>query len=201
MTAKAAMTSCLLTSQHRALICLAEMLPARARRWIVHRDVSTSSAASDTVIISSALGMSPSWCICTTLGKAPARKDHNPGLLAYRSPLWVLPYVGQSPTVVLMTTRTPEFTLADRLRKARETAELSQDELARALTIGRNSIGRYEAGTYPPSRAVIIAWAMVTGVDLRWLLADDSLVSDPAQEPGGTPAPRREIGRIRGAAA
>lgn len=66
----------------------------------------------------------------------------------------------------------PDWTLGDRLRKARETAGLNQTQLADELEIARNSVGRYESGDYDPPRTVIIAWALRTGVDFQWLLGD-----------------------------
>lgn len=67
---------------------------------------------------------------------------------------------------------TPQWTLGDRLRKAREIAGLNQTQLADELEIARNSVGRYESGDYDPPRTVIIAWALRTGVDFEWLLGD-----------------------------
>lgn len=64
---------------------------------------------------------------------------------------------------------TPQWTLGDRLRKAREVAGLSQGEMAEAIGIARNSVGRYESGAYDPSRPVLIAWAFRTGVALDWI--------------------------------
>lgn len=65
---------------------------------------------------------------------------------------------------------TPQWTLGDRLRKAREIAGLSQGEMADAIGIARNSVGRYESGAYDPSRPVLIAWAFRTGVSLNWIM-------------------------------
>lgn len=66
----------------------------------------------------------------------------------------------------------PEWTLGDRLRKAREHAALNQTQMADELEIARNSVGRYESGAYEPPRTVVIAWALRTGVDLDWLAGD-----------------------------
>lgn len=66
---------------------------------------------------------------------------------------------------------TPQWTLGDRLRKAREIAGLSQGEMAEAIGIARNSVGRYESGSFDPSRPVLIAWAFRTGVALDWIMA------------------------------
>src|SRR5258706_7656139 len=63
----------------------------------------------------------------------------------------------------------PQWTLGDRLRKARESAGLKQAELARKIGISRASIVNYEAGRYLPSRPVLLSWALCCGVDLGWL--------------------------------
>jgi transcriptional regulator with XRE-family HTH domain len=64
----------------------------------------------------------------------------------------------------------PEWTLADRLRKARESAGLSQQEMADHLGLSRVTVGTYENGA-TPKLAVLRVWAMRTGVPLDWLRA------------------------------
>jgi DNA-binding XRE family transcriptional regulator len=63
----------------------------------------------------------------------------------------------------------PAWTLGDRLRKARETAGLSQAELAADIGISRASVVNYEVDRYTPSRPVLLSWALRTGVPLTWL--------------------------------
>jgi transcriptional regulator with XRE-family HTH domain len=63
----------------------------------------------------------------------------------------------------------PTWTLADRLRKAREHAGLKQSELAGRIGIARSSVVNYEAGRYVPSRPVVLSWALCAGVDYKWL--------------------------------
>jgi transcriptional regulator with XRE-family HTH domain len=70
----------------------------------------------------------------------------------------------------------PAWTLADRMRKSREHADLSQAALAAEIGISRASVVNYESGRYSPSRPVLLSWALRTGVDLLWLA-------------GGTPTP------------
>jgi transcriptional regulator with XRE-family HTH domain len=67
----------------------------------------------------------------------------------------------------------PEFTVADRLRKAREYAGLEQNELAERIGLGRTTISNYERGTTPPKRPLLLSWAMATGVSLDWLRGFD----------------------------
>ena len=63
----------------------------------------------------------------------------------------------------------PQWTLGDRLRKAREIAGLNQDEFSQEIGIARNSVRAYEKGKTAPPRPVMIAWAFRTGVALDWL--------------------------------
>ncbi|QNQ91501.1 helix-turn-helix domain-containing protein [Corynebacterium poyangense] len=63
----------------------------------------------------------------------------------------------------------PKFELSDRMRKAREVAGLTQDELSERSGVGRATIARIEYGKGTPRRASLIALAFATGVDLHWL--------------------------------
>jgi transcriptional regulator with XRE-family HTH domain len=63
----------------------------------------------------------------------------------------------------------PEWTLADRLHKARKHAGYDQGELADAIGIARASLSAYENGHRTPRRPVLLSWAMATGVSLEWL--------------------------------
>ena len=68
------------------------------------------------------------------------------------------------------TVHIPEWTLGDRLRKAREDAGFSQDELATAVKVSRATISNAEVGARVPLRVTIAAWAEATGVPESWLL-------------------------------
>lgn len=63
----------------------------------------------------------------------------------------------------------PEWTLGDRLRKARETADLEQIELARDIGVSRNTVANYERGKTTARRPVVLAWAVRCGVPIEWL--------------------------------
>lgn len=65
--------------------------------------------------------------------------------------------------------RVPEWTLADRLRKARELAGLKQAELAEETGIARSSIVNYESGKSTPRRPALASWSFACGVDFDWL--------------------------------
>lgn len=63
----------------------------------------------------------------------------------------------------------PEFTVGDRLRKARECAGMEQSELAAAIEVDRKTVSNYERGHVKPRPIVMAAWALATGVDRQWL--------------------------------
>lgn len=63
----------------------------------------------------------------------------------------------------------PEFTIHDRLRKARECAGLEQAELATRMGVSRGTIGNNESGKVSVRPITIAAWALATGVDREWL--------------------------------
>jgi transcriptional regulator with XRE-family HTH domain len=62
-----------------------------------------------------------------------------------------------------------EFTLGDRLRKAREYAGLEIQELASAVDVHRQSVTRYETDRAKPKRGTVLLWSMATGVSVAWL--------------------------------
>jgi len=64
--------------------------------------------------------------------------------------------------------RVPEWTVADRLRKAREAAGMEQTQLAQVAGISRATISAAENGSRP-ARATMRLWALATGVPLVWI--------------------------------
>lgn len=62
-----------------------------------------------------------------------------------------------------------EFTLGDRLRKAREHAGLEIQQLAEAVDVHRQSVTRYETDQSVPKRGTVLLWSMATGVSVQWL--------------------------------
>jgi transcriptional regulator with XRE-family HTH domain len=65
-------------------------------------------------------------------------------------------------------TAIPVWTVADRLVKAREFAEMTQQDMADRLNVGRRSITRYEQSDAPP-RPIVLAYSAVTGVPVWWI--------------------------------
>jgi len=76
----------------------------------------------------------------------------------------------------------PTWTLTDRLRKSREHAGFTQQELADRIGLSRGAIGNYEQGTNPPKRPTLLAWSLATGVPFTWLETGE--IVRPG-EPGG----------------
>lgn len=64
---------------------------------------------------------------------------------------------------------TPEFTLGDRLRKAREVSGMDMQDLATMIDVHRQSIARYEQGIVVPRKHIILSWSWATGVDAEWI--------------------------------
>lgn len=78
----------------------------------------------------------------------------------------------------------PEWTLADRLLKARKHAGLTNNDLAADLGYGRQTISAWVTGAEVPRRAIILAWALRCGVDVGWLETGEA----PAGRPDGGPS-------------
>lgn len=67
----------------------------------------------------------------------------------------------------------PEFSLGDRLRRARAHLGVTQEELAGRLDIGLRQIKEGEADKRPLKRAIVLGWAVACGVDPYWLLTGE----------------------------
>jgi len=65
----------------------------------------------------------------------------------------------------------PEWTIGDRIRKARRVADMSQQELADAIGVAVARLGNWEAGYNKPGDVVAVARAIsrVTGVRADWI--------------------------------
>jgi transcriptional regulator with XRE-family HTH domain len=68
----------------------------------------------------------------------------------------------------------PRFTLGDRMRKALDVADVSNQRMAAELGVSRNTVSNYMRGRAVPRLAMLRVWAEVTDVPLEWLLGDDS---------------------------
>jgi DNA-binding XRE family transcriptional regulator len=81
--------------------------------------------------------------------------------------------------------RVPAWTVGDRLRKAREESGLSQQELADAIGVSRNTISNHEVGVgkRDPQTLLVRAWAAATDVSVEWIRTghEPPLVAPPSR--------------------
>jgi transcriptional regulator with XRE-family HTH domain len=92
----------------------------------------------------------------------------------------------------------PEWTVHDRCRKARESAKLSQMELADRTGISRATIVNYENGHVAhPSRAYLNLWAMACGVDRGWLETGVFIARGSSTRSDYTGPGRKSPGKVR----
>jgi transcriptional regulator with XRE-family HTH domain len=68
----------------------------------------------------------------------------------------------------------PQWTLGDRLRKARESAGIGVAEMALRIGVSRNTITNYEHDHRAPSVNALREWAQITGTPPSWLLGIDT---------------------------
>lgn len=64
----------------------------------------------------------------------------------------------------------PEWTVGDRLRKARETTGLDRAEFAAQLGVSRNTVTNYEHNRVAQRIVVLRSWAIRCEVPLVWLV-------------------------------
>lgn len=106
-----------------------------------------------------------------------------------------MPYVGHM-TLQSAAGTVPEWTVGDRLRKARETTGLNQSHFAERLGVSRNTVSSAEAGAVQVRRITLNAWAMATGVPVEWLETGESSTPLPVPPEPRDPVPD-EIERRR----
>ena len=80
--------------------------------------------------------------------------------------------------------RIPEWTLGDRLRKARTLTGLTVAEFAERIGVSDRTINNAEGDKRAVRRITLNAWAMATGVSLEWLESGQS-PAGPPPGPGG----------------
>jgi transcriptional regulator with XRE-family HTH domain len=68
------------------------------------------------------------------------------------------------------------------MAKARRFAGITQTEMAEQLGVNPATINRWEKGASRVTRADVIAWAFLTGVELAWLEDEESSVTPPATQ-------------------
>ena len=70
---------------------------------------------------------------------------------------------------ISVTGVTPQWTIGDRLRKARELIGIDRAEFAEQIGISRNTVTNYEHDKVKPRVVVLRAWAMRCGVAEQWI--------------------------------
>ena len=75
----------------------------------------------------------------------------------------------------------PSFTVADRLRKAREVTGMDQTEFAEHAGLSRAGVSNAERGESTPRRSTLKLWALASGVPLYWIETGN----EEAPSPGG----------------
>ena len=80
--------------------------------------------------------------------------------------------------------RTASIGIADRLRIARDEADLGQRELAELIGASKATVTNYENRRRPTRRKAYIvkAWALATGFDYQWLLTGETDAPDGGGE-------------------
>lgn len=81
----------------------------------------------------------------------------------------------------------PEWTLGDRMGKARRSAGLSKSGIAEGFGIHVNSITNYEMDRTSPRKTVLMAWALRCGVPFAWLATGDTGPIQPTDHPSDLP--------------
>jgi transcriptional regulator with XRE-family HTH domain len=82
--------------------------------------------------------------------------------------------------------RRPQFGLTHRMVLAREVADLDQTQIASALGVARQTVSNYERGVTRPRKLVLKEWALLTGVDLNWLVTGQEEDESPSGPGGNT---------------
>lgn len=63
-----------------------------------------------------------------------------------------------------------EWTITDRLKKAREITGLDQKDFAKLIGVSRGTVSNYERGIENHKKPVLLSWAQFSGVSLEWLM-------------------------------
>ena len=90
-------------------------------------------------------------------------------------------------TIATDSRRRPQFTIGDRLRKARTMmgAEMDVRAFAQLIDVSKGTVTRYELEQTAPDNMkhlVLKEWALATGVELEWLLNGEGPSGDGGSE-------------------
>lgn len=90
----------------------------------------------------------------------------------------------------------PEWTLGDRLAKARRMVGLTQQQMADEFLVSRQSVVSWENDQHRPPRRKVLAWALRTGVDPVWIEYGDTAMGGPGHRGTGWLHGHRAIWRV-----
>lgn len=88
--------------------------------------------------------------------------------------------------------------LAERIRKARVAANMTQDYFAKALGTHKNTVGRWERGQGEPEVKSITLMCSVLGVSPYWLLAGQGPMLEKDRDIKMVAGPGTKAGDLRG---
>ena len=91
--------------------------------------------------------------------------------------------------------RIPQWTVGDRLRKAREDSDLGVEQIATMLGRNRNSVTRYERAS-TVDLLVVRAYADITSTPMEWLLTGFGPEDGGGDTATLTIGKRRDIHRV-----
>jgi transcriptional regulator with XRE-family HTH domain len=78
----------------------------------------------------------------------------------------------------------PEFSVADRLRKARELTGLTGQDFADEIGVSRRTVTTYERGVdRMPPKSLLLLWQLRTGVPAEWIRSGHYSGTDAARMP------------------
>lgn len=78
----------------------------------------------------------------------------------------------------------PEWTLGDRLRKARATTGLNTADFAELIGVSQKTVNNAESDHHKVRRIVLNAWALATGVAPEWLATGKGNPTGPTPPEG-----------------
>lgn len=77
-------------------------------------------------------------------------------------------------TIDVNAGQVPEWTVGDRLRKAREVTGLTQKSFAERIDVGHRTVTNYENNAVEPRMIVLKQWALLSGVPLGWIITGEA---------------------------
>jgi transcriptional regulator with XRE-family HTH domain len=77
----------------------------------------------------------------------------------------------------------PQWTLGDRMSKARRSARLTREDMGDYLGVSSQAVCNWELDKRPPKLQTLRLWALRCGVRLDWLRSGDQVMPPPPPSP------------------